>query len=107
MFNVQSIKPTFDHNITTYHQQYHHNMTPDMEDQIKLEALFVGDLSYFCTDADLSKLFESYGPIHKAVVRKSKTNEPLHYGFVEIPIENAEKAINNLNGMSYLGRKLR
>jgi RNA recognition motif-containing protein len=73
-----------------------------------LEALFVGDLSYFCSDSDLQRTFQPYGPVHKAVVRKSfKTNEPLHYGFVEIPIHNANRAIQELNGEMLLGRKLR
>lgn len=72
-----------------------------------LEALFVGDLSYFCSDSDLQRTFQPYGPVHKAVVRKSKTNEPLHYGFIEIPIHNANRAIEELNGEMLLGRKLR
>lgn len=85
----------------------HTTMTNINNTPSHLEALFVGDLSYFCTDDDLAKLFAPFGPVHKAVVRKSKTNEPLHYGFAEIPLENAEKAIQSLNGLSFLGRKLR
>lgn len=84
-----------------------HNAANMSHGSTRLEALFVGDLSYFCTDAHLQQLFEPYGPVHKAVVRKSKTQEPLHYGFVEVPVEKAHLAIQELHGLVFLGRKLR
>lgn len=94
-------------------QALHNGMSPSWSSSTEstapnqLEALFVGDLSYFCSDADLQNVFQPYGPVHKSVVRKSKTNEPLHYGFVEIPTSNVDRAIQELNGAMLLGRKLR
>mmetsp|Transcript_11655 Transcript_11655/g.8515 ORF Transcript_11655/g.8515 Transcript_11655/m.8515 type:complete len:485 (-) Transcript_11655:911-2365(-) len=83
-------------------------MTDSITNPKRFEALFVGDLSFFCKDEDLQLLFEPYGPVGKAVVRKSKNkHEPLHYGFVEIPWENSNAAIEALNGTVFLGRKLR
>lgn len=72
-----------------------------------MEVIFVGDLSYFCARQDLLDLFSPFGPVSSAVVRKSKSNEPLHYGFVEMPVECAKQAIETLNGTYFLGRKLR
>lgn len=71
------------------------------------EIIFVGDLSYFCTRQDLLDLFSQFGPVSSAVVRKSKSNEPLHYGFVELPSTCARKAVEVLQGTYFLGRKMR
>lgn len=72
-----------------------------------LEVIFVGDLSYFCARQDLLDLFSQFGPVSSAVVRKSKSNEPLHYGFVELPSSCARRAVDALQGTYYLGRKMR
>lgn len=72
-----------------------------------LEVIFVGDLSYFCARQDLLDLFSQFGPVSSAVVRKSKSNEPLHYGFVELPSSCARKAVEVLQGTYFLGRKMR
>lgn len=82
-------------------------MTERDLDLMPKETLFVGDLSFFCSDEDLSRTFSPFGPLGSASVRKSKANEPLHYGFVEVPVENVEKAIESLNGTVLLGRRLR
>lgn len=71
-------------------------------------SIFCGDLSFFCTDADLYQLFEAIGPVKSAIVRRSRQHETLHYGFVHMEtLEDSLRAIQELNGSKFLGRKLR
>lgn len=71
------------------------------------ETVFVGNLSYFCTNRALTELFSSYGAVYSAVVRRSKRNVPLHYGFVELSATEAPSAIQELDGREFMGRKLK
>lgn len=72
-------------------------------------TLFLGDLSVFCTEKDIRKLFRSFGPIEAIRVKRgtsSKTN--LSYGFIKfVERESAENAFHQLNGVMFLGRALR
>lgn len=73
-----------------------------------MEHLYVGDLSYFCTSEDLRNLFEAYGPLESAAVRYSqRKGTTLHYGFVTLPADKADQAIEDLNTKMFMGRKLR
>lgn len=72
-----------------------------------METLFVGDLSYFCSDDDLRRLFEPFGPVKSASVRRSSNNESLHYGFVQMNIEDATVAFHAMQGQKVMGRHLR
>lgn len=74
---------------------------------VEMETIFVGNLSYFCSNASLVDFFASLGPVQGVNVRQSKKNIPLHYGFVEMPRELALRACNELNGVEFMGRKIR
>jgi RNA recognition motif-containing protein len=70
--------------------------------------LFVGNLSYQTTDTDLEQAFSEYGTVERAsVVRDRDTGQSRGFGFVEMPDRNqAEQAINGLNGRELNGRAL-
>lgn len=70
--------------------------------------IFIAGLSYDVNDADLSDLFQEYGPITSAkVIIDRQTNRSKGFGFVEIEDnEVAAKAISELNGAEYDGRTL-
>lgn len=71
-------------------------------------TLFVGDLSYFCTDQDLIGLFTPFGPVIKAHVRRGVTGDSLMHGFVAVESpESAQIAIQRLNGYEFMGRNIR
>lgn len=72
-----------------------------------METIFVGNLSYFCTNKSLFDLFSTVGPVQAAMVRKSRRNQPLHYGFVEMTEKDAIKALEVMNNRDFMGRKLR
>lgn len=70
--------------------------------------LFVGNLSYFCSKEDLQDLFGPFGAIYGIQICKSRSNDPLFYGFVHfttIPAANA--AIEGLHGKLFLGRRIK
>jgi RNA recognition motif-containing protein len=78
------------------------------EESPKIE-LFVGDLSFFCQEQNLLELFEPFGHIVEARVRRSDNKgHSLMYGFVKMSnLAEAEKAAQALNDKLFMGRSLR
>ena len=72
------------------------------------KKLYVGGLSYSVTDEQLQQLFASHGTVESAKVITDKyTDRSRGFGFVEMSTpEEAEKAIQALNGAQHEGRKL-
>jgi RNA recognition motif-containing protein len=72
------------------------------------KTLFLGDLSYFCTEEDIFNLFAQYGPIASIRVQRGVSGEPLLHGYVVFhsPV-SARQALMEADGMSFMGRKLR
>jgi RNA recognition motif-containing protein len=71
--------------------------------------IYVGNLPYSATDADLQKLFESHGTVTSARVVSDKfSGQSKGFGFVEMPNRaEADAAIRSLNGTDLMGRALR
>lgn len=70
--------------------------------------IFVGNLPFSATSADLEELFGEYGSIDSAaVINDRETGRSRGFGFVEMS-DNAEatKAIEELNGYELGGRPL-
>lgn len=72
-------------------------------------TLFLGDLSVYCTEKDIRKLFRPFGPIESIRVKRGSSNKTnLSYGFIKFTFpESAEQAIKHLNGIMFLGRSLK
>jgi RNA recognition motif-containing protein len=70
--------------------------------------LYVGNLLYEVTDADLNELFSPYGEVESAeVVRYRKSKRSKGYGFVVFTSpDSANAALEALNNTDYRGRKL-
>jgi len=71
--------------------------------------IYVGNLAYGVTDADLSQAFGAYGAVANASVIKDKfSGQSKGFGFVEMP-NNAEanEAIKALNEKPLKGRNMR
>ena len=76
------------------------------EDQLK--NIFVGNLSFDTTEADVRSLFEPYGTVSRvSIVTDRDTGRARGFGFVEMnnPSEG-DNAINALNGRELDGRTL-
>ncbi len=71
--------------------------------------IYVGNLPYSTADDDLKGLFVAYGEVASArVVVDRATGQSKGFGFVEMPDRNqAQQAIEALNGYDVDGRKLR
>ena len=70
--------------------------------------IYVGNLSWNLKDQDLAGLFTPYGEVSSAKIVMDKfTNRSKGFGFVEMPNdEQAQAAINDLNGAEVDGRNL-
>jgi cold-inducible RNA-binding protein len=72
------------------------------------KKIYVGGLAYTVNDAQLQQLFAAYGTVESAkVIMDRDTDRSRGYGFVEMSTqEDAEKAINALNGTQHEGRSI-
>ncbi len=80
------------------------------EEEDDLEAsgrLFLRNLPYTCTEDDIVALFESFGEVRVVHVPIDEMKRSKGYGFVTFMFpEEAEKALNALDGSSFQGRLL-
>ncbi len=70
--------------------------------------LFVGNLSFNITENELQDAFAAFGTVTEANLMMDRmTNRPRGFGFVTMSsAEEAQKAIDGLNGKSLDGRAL-
>lgn len=68
--------------------------------------LYVGNLPFTTTQADLEQLFGQYGTVTKAqVIQDRETGRSRGFGFVEMS-SGADEAVAAMNGAEYQGRRL-
>lgn len=72
------------------------------------KKLYVGNLSYNTTDASLKEAFAAIGKVESAnVITDKMTGRSRGFGFVNmVNDEEAQKAIDTMNGADLEGRKL-
>jgi cold-inducible RNA-binding protein len=70
--------------------------------------IYVGNLSFKTSEQELRQAFEAFGQVTTVnVIADRETGRPRGFGFVEMPsAEEAQKAIEGLNGISLGGRSL-
>ncbi len=70
--------------------------------------IYVGNLSYEVTEEDLKQAFEAFGQVESVKIIKDRfSGESKGFGFVEMPAKDeAQSAINDLNGKELKGRTL-
>ena len=71
-------------------------------------TVFVRNLTYDTTDAELEEHFGEVGPVRRAfVVRDRKTKAGRGFGFVSFVLaDDAERAVTQLNSKPFKGRNL-
>jgi RNA recognition motif-containing protein len=71
--------------------------------------IYVGNLPYQVTDDELRQVFEQFGAVSSArVIMDRETQRSKGFGFVEMDKDDdANAAIQSLNGSDYNGRPLR
>jgi cold-inducible RNA-binding protein len=79
-----------------------------VEESTMGKRLYVGNLSFNTTEADLRDLLADSGTVTDAkLVMDRDTGRPRGFGFVEMSTDaEAAKAISNLNGREFQGRAL-
>ena len=72
------------------------------------KKLYVGNLPYSTTEAQVRELFEQAGEITEvALITDRETGRPKGFGFVEMAtVEGAQEAIKRFNGYSLNNRNL-
>lgn len=68
--------------------------------QLATKSLYVGNLPYSTTEEDLRGLFEPYEPAEVRVIQNKG------FGFVDVPEEQMEAAIEATNGKELGGRTI-
>ena len=73
-----------------------------------MKKIYVGNLSFNCSDHDLAALFSSHGEVSSAkVITDRETGRSRGFGFVEMSDDNAAMAaIQAINGQEVDGRTL-
>lgn len=74
-----------------------------------MKNLFVGNMSFQTTEAELTELFQGYGKVSRVhVATDRETGRARGFAFVEMPNDDeAAKAIAGLNGKEVGGRALK
>jgi RNA recognition motif-containing protein len=73
-----------------------------------MKKRYVGNLAYSTNEESLRAVFEEIGQVESvAVITDRDTGRSRGFAFVEMPDEDAEKAMKELDGKSVDGRNLR
>ena len=73
-----------------------------------MTTIYVGNLPFSATDADIRVLFERHGKVDSVkIIMDRETGKPRGFAFVDMPSSDAQAAIAGLNGYSMNGRPLR
>jgi len=68
----------------------------------------VGNLPFSATETSVRELFAQHGTVESvALINDRETGRPRGFGFVEMPRDDATRAIQNLNGQDLGGRPLK
>ena len=72
-------------------------------------SIYVGNLSFEATEADVTNVFKEYGEVKKVYLPSDReTGKMRGFGFVDMETENQESAaIDKLNGSEWMGRILK
>jgi RNA recognition motif-containing protein len=73
-----------------------------------MTKIFVGNLPFSATEAEVRALFEQHGTIESiAMINDRETGRPRGFGFIEMSNSDAAKAISSLNGHQMDGRAIK
>ena len=73
-----------------------------------MSKIYVGNLPFSATETSIRELFAQHGTVESvALINDRETGRPRGFGFVEMPRDDATRAIQNLNGQDLGGRPLK
>ena len=72
------------------------------------QRIYIGNLPFTASEDDVRDLFATYGDVQSVALPSDRdTGRKRGFGFVEMPDEEARKAIEGLDGVDFGGRMLR
>jgi len=73
-----------------------------------MKTIYLGNLPTAATESEVASLFGQHGEVaNVSLVSDRETGISRGFGFVEMPINDADRAIDALDGFEYEGRTLR
>ena len=74
-----------------------------------MKKIYVGNIPYNATEAELKELFAEYGEIESVKIIKDQfTDRSRGFGFIEMASDEAiKKAIEALDGKDFMGKSLK
>lgn len=73
-----------------------------------MTSIYVGNLPFTTTEDELRDLFAAYGEVESArIITDRDTGRPRGFGFVSMNSDDAQTAIQAMNGKDVGGRSLR
>lgn len=73
-----------------------------------VKSIYVGNLPFSATEDDVRNLFSQYGDVHNVkLINDRDTGRPRGFGFVGMSDNEADVAIESINGTEMGGRTLR
>ena len=73
-----------------------------------MSKIYVGNLPFTANEDAVRTLFAQHGTVDSvALINDRETGRPRGFGFVEMPREDAARAIQSLNGQDMGGRALK
>jgi RNA recognition motif-containing protein len=81
---------------------------PDVERDLTVTNIYVGNLSFNATEDDIREAFAQYGEVSSvSIITDRETGRPRGFAFVEMPdSEKAKEAIEKLNLAEIDGRAI-
>jgi RNA recognition motif-containing protein len=71
------------------------------------KKIYVGNLPYQADENALKKAFDAIGEVSSVRIIRDETGRSKGFGFIEMSSdEDADKAVTNLNGTEFMGRKM-
>ncbi|WP_461833765.1 RNA recognition motif domain-containing protein [Desulfothermus sp.] len=73
-----------------------------------MKRLYVGNLPFSSKEEEVRELFSQFGEVTDVnLIKDRQTGRPRGFGFVEMKEEDAQKAMDSLDGTEFGGRRLR
>lgn len=73
-----------------------------------MQSIYVGNLSWGMSSEQLQEVFEKVGAVTSSrVITDRETGRSRGFGFVEMSVEDANKAVSELDGQEIEGRNLK
>lgn len=73
-----------------------------------MKSIYVGNIPFKASEEELAELFGQYGSVSSVkLVTDRETGKKRGFGFVEMEEEEAQKAVDALEGYEFMGRTLK